>query len=137
MRKSLFAYGTLMDPDIMREVSGDVHRCRDARLDGYRRFAVRGATYPGIVPQDGSSVEGKLYDAIPDGAWTRLDRFEGEVYRRTSVAVTMADGTVHDAQTYVVAPEFFGILSKDAWNLGTFIKDGKDLFLREYGGFSK
>ena len=128
----LFAYGTLMCEDIMSEVA----RCRlsnvSGKLRGYRRRIVKGELYPALVQDEAGQVSGLVYREVPPSAWERLDRFEGEMYRRQSVQVELGDSTLLQAATYVVRPEFLGHLERSDWDFDGFIRSGKKRFLREY-----
>lgn len=86
---------------VWQRVTGGQHRQIPARLDGYARFAVRDASYPGIVAQPGASVDGVLYLDLAPAELALLDRFEGSEYARLPVPVTCQDGKQVDAQTYV------------------------------------
>jgi gamma-glutamylcyclotransferase (GGCT)/AIG2-like uncharacterized protein YtfP len=73
----LFAYGTLMCEDIMREIGGYVTPSMPALLNGFRRCSVKNESYPGIIPDANGSVEGLVYRNVPESSWKRLDAFEG------------------------------------------------------------
>ena len=45
---NLFAYGTLMVPEVLRAVTGREFTWREAVLRGYVRLTVRGQSYPGV-----------------------------------------------------------------------------------------
>lgn len=134
--RHLFAYGTLMCPDIMREVSGVSLVHVRAALNGYRRWCVRGEEYPALVPDGDGRVEGVLYRGVPDCAWQRLDLFEGDMYTRTGVDVGIGTSTTLGAQTYVVRPEYVWQLDRREWSLDGFLREGKKRFRAEYGGYS-
>ena len=123
-----FAYGTLMCTDIMFRVI----ECRPVRapatLAGYRRCSVKNEVYPGIVAARGSLVRGMVYFALPEPAWSLLDRFEGEMYSRCPVRVTGTDGRSIQAITYVVRPEWTHLLAVSAWSYKDFLKSGKKKF---------
>lgn len=129
---NLFAYGTLMCEDIMTEVAG----CRlphgPGTLCGYSRRAVKGAHYPALVADKDGTVNGLLYREVPPSAWQRLDRFEGEMYRRQKVQVELDDGTLLPATTYVARPEFLGHLDLSDWDFDGFLRRGKKPFQEEY-----
>jgi gamma-glutamylcyclotransferase (GGCT)/AIG2-like uncharacterized protein YtfP len=136
---NLFAYGTLMDDEIMARVSG--MRCRDehAVLSGYVRRAVRGEVYPAISPRPGETVEGVVYFDLTPEAFDRLDRFEGPMYRRTAVTVTLQGSGSEKAaaETYVIAPEHLDRLSDRNWSFEEFLEKGKGRFQRGYEGYGK
>jgi len=89
----LFAYGTLIDPQICGDLLGRVPRSIPAILYGYVRHDVRGEVYPAIIPQAGSSVRGLLYENLSTGELALLDAYEGDEYVRSLVEVDTGQGT--------------------------------------------
>jgi len=69
---------------IMREVSGFDLPAVPGTLKDYCRRSVRGELYPAVMPSRDGRVEGMVYRNIPGLAWTRLDRFEEEMYVRSA-----------------------------------------------------
>jgi gamma-glutamylcyclotransferase (GGCT)/AIG2-like uncharacterized protein YtfP len=135
--QDLFAYGTLMCADIMRTVSGCPEPAvSTGLLRDHCRLCVRGEHYPGLVPRPGASVEGSVYHAVPVDAWRRLDRFEGDLYVRASVAVELPDTTIRQVQTYLVRPELTGCLEDRVWELEVFLRNGKADFESAYSGYA-
>ena len=132
---NLFAYGTLMCDDIMREVSG----CRlshvPGTLKGYSRWSVKGEYYPALVPDEEDRVEGVVYRCVPNSGWDRLDRFEGEMYARKLVQIELIDGVTLLAATYVVQPEFLDHLDQSGWDFADFIRNGKASFQMNFKGY--
>ena len=137
MQTHCFTYGTLMCADIMSAVSGRPLSGEPARLDGYARHAVRDEDYPGIQPAPGAQVEGVLYRDIDAAALARLDAFEGDMYARETVRITLADGTSLVADTYVIRPQHRTLLLAEDWNFAAFLTHGKARFTRRYMGFSR
>lgn len=135
---NVFAYGTLMDADIMKHVSGIAERGKNAVLRGYRRYKVHGEQYPGIICENGGEVEGILYSDISDEALRNLDIFEGEMYSREKVQVVLnrEAGNV-EAMVYVVKPEHADKLIKKPWDFDHFLENGKQLFEDHYCGFDE
>ena len=135
--QDLFAYGTLMCADIMHAVSGSSGLAGSrGLLRDHCRLYVRGEHYPGMVPRPGASVEGIVYHAVSADAWARLDRFEGDLYLRASVAVELADATIRRVQTYLIRPELSGCLEDRAWELEEFLRHGKVEFESAYTGYA-
>ena len=97
----VFTYGSLMFPAVWSLVVARRYARVDAALDGHARFAIRDETYPGMVARSDGSVHGVLYLDVDAPDLERLDRFEGEDYRRTVVTVACGDGAVRRAGTYV------------------------------------
>ncbi len=132
---NLFAYGTLMDPEIMAQVSGCNCRSTQATLYDHLRRAVEGELYPAIAPRKGDTVEGVVYFDLPQEAFERLDRFEGPLYRRTGVVAVSEDGGRIAVQAYVIAPEHLDRLSDRKWDFVRFLRDGKEAFQKSYRGY--
>lgn len=132
---NLFAYGTLMCEDIMQEVSGCTLSHEPATLKGYSRRCVKGEHYPAIVPDREGRVYGVVYRNVPDSAWERLDRFEGEMYARKLVQVEPGEGAILLAATYVVQPEFLDRIETSDWDFAEFLRGGKARFQKHYRGY--
>ena len=132
---NLFAYGTLMCEDIMEEVSGCRLCSYPGTVRGYCRRSVREEHFPALAPDKEGRVEGVVYRDIPASAWSRLDRFEGEMYIRQLVQVEMIDGANLPAETYIVQPKFLCYLEASEWSFTKFLRNGKKLFQRDYCGY--
>jgi gamma-glutamylcyclotransferase (GGCT)/AIG2-like uncharacterized protein YtfP len=135
--RNLFVYGTLMCEDIMHQVAGCLPARLAGALTGYERRAVKGEHYPGLVPGAGGRVDGVVYRDVPGCAWARLDRFEGDMYRRRCVRVQLTDGATLMAETYVVRRGFVSRLDNAEWNFSEFLRSGKAKFCRHYQGYAQ
>lgn len=101
MSKHVFTYGSLMFFEVWtRVVEGD-YRSMRAHLDGHARFEVREQTYPGMVAQQNSQVEGVLYLDVDAADLARLDHFEGDDYVRATLEVACDDGIARASETYL------------------------------------
>lgn len=132
---TLFTYGTLQCDDIMHRVAGQCRKVSSALLPGYCCLTVKNETYPGIMPAEGCSVPGCVYEGISDAALERLDRFEGEMYRRVMVTVVLDDQSTQNVFAYIVKNKFRDSLSDEIWDLESFLSEGKTAFLAHYFGF--
>ncbi len=121
---NLFAYGTLMDKDIMLKVAGCLPDCGPARLQGFKRMCVRGKAYPGIIPSNSCAVDGLLYRDVPSFAWQNLDDYEGIIYKRQLVEVTTHENLRSEAYVYVIRKAFYHLLEDKPWS-------GTDIFTME------
>lgn len=102
----VFTYGSLMYPEVWRRVTGGGHADEPATLLDHARYAIRGASYPGMVACPGAQVEGMLYRDVDAAALAALDAFEGPEYRRGTVQVCCAGGVTASAAAYLyLAPE--------------------------------
>jgi len=131
----LFTYGTLMCEDIMRNVAGCRLSNTHAVLREYRRYKVKGEVYPALVAGAGGMVEGIVYHDVPESAWLRLDRFEGEMYERRFVKVALADGRTETAYAYIIRKGFETRLDSIEWDFESFLRSGKTSFETDYAGY--
>lgn len=85
--KNLFVYGTLMSGQRAADKMSEGHYIGDYRLDGYGMYNL--GQYPGILPVEGESVYGELYE-ISEDMIPALDEYEeeGSLYHRREVEVT-------------------------------------------------
>lgn len=126
----LFTYGTLMDLDIFRAVTGLLATTwTPARLDGYARFRVSGTAYPGILAWPDEQVSGRVFFSLPQPIWPILDRYEGPLYAKILVAVTILENTPLTAWTYSIHPSNAAYLSHDPWSLERFQNKDKPDYL--------
>ncbi len=114
----LFVYGTLMFPAVMARVSGRRAAGRPAVLEQYACYRVRGAVYPGIIPVEEACTEGMVYAGLGAAPLARLDRYEGDEYRRERVQVRLHGGRVIEAWTYVMRST--DRLSAEPWDRAQF-----------------
>src|SRR4051794_18699483 len=67
----------------------DYHQFKAAVLHGYSRRHVQDADYPGITKDNSSSVRGVYVTNLTPQHVMRLDRFEGDQYKRVLVKVKL------------------------------------------------
>jgi gamma-glutamylcyclotransferase (GGCT)/AIG2-like uncharacterized protein YtfP len=134
---NIFAYGTLMIPDVMYAVTTRKFRFKDAILRGYARFTVKGESYPGIIPVADAVTEGIIYFDVDELSLARLDAFEGDLYQRTPILSEIKGGEIFNAQAYVIRPEYRGYLSSKEWNVMEFAQKHLEAFLETYSSFQK
>lgn len=133
MALNLFAYGTLMLPEIMRAVTGQTFAGQAARLPDYASLLLHRRSYPGLIPQSSAVAEGVLYSDLDREAWRLLDAFEDDCYRRERVIVLDANDQRHTAAVYVMKAEFYDQLSDKPWSADEFRQYGLEEFLLRYG----
>ncbi len=105
----LFAYGTLLDPEVFRMVTGveEDLPSEPCVLRHYRRVQVVGENYPGAVPDPEASIAGRLFTLPDAGLLARLDEYEGQEYERIRVEVELeTNHAVVAAWFYLTRPEF-------------------------------
>ena len=124
----LFAYGTLLAPELLHSVIGRRLEGDPAVLEDYVCRRVRRAAYPAIIKLTGASTRGNVYCGIDNLAWQRLDDFEASLYERQLVEPTKLDGSPIMAYTYVIADTHKERLTDEAWNF----EDFRRLHLQKY-----
>ncbi len=129
-----FAYGSLMNETILKEVAGLALKGEAAVLQGFARHPVQGEDYPGMVPDPRQSVSGILYRGLPPAAIDRLDRFEGTEYDRCRVTVRTASGLRMPAWAYVFRTEFRSNLAPGDWDFDDFLTHHQARFRSRYLG---
>ncbi len=126
----LLCYGSLEFAEVMREVTGRAFAGEPAELDGFARYRVRDADYPGLLPEPGARTKGTLYGAVDDAALAALDRFEGPLYERRRLEVRVAGGERRHAFVYVVREAQRDLLTREPWDERAFARDRLEAFLR-------
>lgn len=128
----LFAYGSLMWPDILQAVAGRALPSQAATLRGYRRFCVRGASYPALRRATPDSViTGVVYEGLCDADWQRLDAFEGADYQRQTLKVGCAGRTL-TAAAYLWRDAASDRLADADWSAQAFTRKGLGAFRNSF-----
>ena len=136
---NVFAYGTLMFPEIWQRVTGRPADGVDGQITGFSIHRVLEAEFPGIIAAAADSVvQGVVYLDVDAEAMARLDAFENDFYCREVVHVACADGQVREAEVYVVPDSAHGVLSDEPWLKDQFVVGGGlDRFARHFDGFRR
>lgn len=103
-RQPLFFFGTLMDLDVLTyllERPVDVADLCPARICGFRRMGVAGASYPMLVPDELAAVEGRLLRRATVRDIARINHYESDEYRAELRHVVTADGVDTAAWLYL------------------------------------
>jgi gamma-glutamylcyclotransferase (GGCT)/AIG2-like uncharacterized protein YtfP len=131
----LFCYGSLEFDAVMRAVTGRSFVGEPASLEGFARYRVRDAHYPGLVPEPGAQTSGTLYRALDAEALAALDRFEGALYARHTLEVLRAsDASRAAAEVYVVRDAHRHTLTAEPWDKAGFARDHLAAFLARLRG---
>ena len=136
-----FFYGTLIDPDVRRVVLGAnaarVAEIQPGVLKGWERRAVRGASYPIILPRARGRVHGLLARGLDAQAARRLQAYEGTAYERVTVEIALDDGICRRA--FVFAASHRGRLkpAMSAWEYPAWRARHKTGFMREIARFQR
>lgn len=92
-----------------------------ACLLDHQRGRVRGTPYPAARPLAGSSVRGQLLEGLTRTELTRLDVYEGELYRRALVNVETERGSAA-AFVYLIGLGHEHRLSDTDWSFEEFLR---------------
>jgi len=125
-----FFYGTLRDPEVAREVLGrPLSGCspRPCVLDGYKRVYVANGTYPALVADADSRVDGIVVSRISLIEASRLSRYEGSEYTLEDMDVIVRDAGVATVRVFV--PKENVRLSDRPWELNLWRKYEKRRFM--------
>ena len=125
-----------MVPEIIQTLLGKQPRNEQAYLDGFVRYLVRDANYPGIRSQRGARVSGLIYFQMSQNDLDILNIFEGEIYELRPVTATLISGESVSTLTYVIKEQFEDILTEQDWSLEQFNSLHRDNFIRDYHGFN-
>lgn len=131
MRYRVFAYGTLMLPEIAASVTGECPQPEPARLPDHARHALRQRVFPGAVPRPGHAIDGVVYHDLTAAALERIDDFEGTLFHRRRVTVlTGGDGRESSAFVYLLRPRWRPLLLARDWSPRTFRRHWHPHYLR-------
>lgn len=116
----MFAYGTLLLPQIISRVMGRVPPADEALLRGYRRVTVMGEVFPAVFRDPSAEVKGRVYRGIDERELQLLDHYEGELYRREPVEIVVL-GRPEWTESYVLRVGCERHLSNEPWDLERFV----------------
>ncbi|MBY0431910.1 MAG: gamma-glutamylcyclotransferase [Rhodospirillales bacterium] len=124
----MFFFGTLMDADVLRLVTGRDLTVEQAEIARFRRVFVHNRNYPMLVPHPSGRVPGMLAHDLDRDAVTRLLLFEGHEYHLVPLRVLSNEGHPLLAGTFlcdrVVLP------GHQEWHLSVWQRRFKRPFLR-------
>ena len=128
MSDHLFCYGTLMEPRVLKMITGKEFTLKKATLPDYQRYRVKGEDYPGVVQKAGEGTDGMLCLGVTASHLKKLDQFEGDLYRRQLVKVNGPYNRTVNAWCYIVPRRAAMRLSKEAWEFEQYFEK----FMRRY-----
>ena len=129
---SFFFFGTLMDPDLRDLVVGRPvsEKCvLKAFLPDTRRVAIRGQSYPIVVPDVGNRVEGHLVRDLDETAAARLSYYEGDEFNAGLRDIELPTGDFTRAWAFLSETDLSQTSGK--WQLGDWQRQFKHKTLSE------
>lgn len=113
-----------------------VYERLNVTMYGYKRMKLKERVYPAVIPSTRSeSVDGVLYLKIQPSDLLRLDRFEGDYYRKEKAECRTPGGKITGAWVYVLKDRYFDLLEDAPWDPVWFAETGIGSFLKNYEGF--
>lgn len=112
----LFAYGTLIFPEVLQVLLGRVPDVTSAMVAGWRVARLSGRIYPAMVAAE-AMVRGSLITGLSGAEWRVIDAFEDDFYELRQLDLT--DG--RPAWAYVCASHVN--VSADDWDVDQFDQD--------------
>jgi hypothetical protein len=100
--RPLFAYGSLVVPDVLVALLARVPRSEPATLDGWSARCLHGEQFPGLVEQRGATASGLVLYEMTAEERALVDAWETDFYTKRVVAPTVGGGVVIDADAYVL-----------------------------------
>lgn len=104
------------------KVYEDLHALHPAVIDGYVRFRVKGADYPGIIAKEGESVRGVYVTGLTEANMRKLDDFEGPEYVKEQAKVRLVD-TGEEAEAAVYVYQHPAELEDGEWDFEHFKRE--------------
>ena len=126
-----FIYGTLMNPEIYWRITGESLNGSSATLHGYKRHSLRSLVFPAIVSNNKSYVDGILVYCKKTSVEKKLDVYEGSMYTKKTVSVTVKGNSIHPVLTYVLNSRYRSLILEKEWNFNTFESKYLRCYLKE------
>jgi gamma-glutamylcyclotransferase (GGCT)/AIG2-like uncharacterized protein YtfP len=127
----LFAYGTLMFPEVWRRVVGRDFPMQRATVGGYVALRAKGQLFPVLVRGEaGETVTGVVYFDLEEGVFEVLDEFESDLYERVSLNAVLDDGRELTCQAYVLPERNRRFASSEPWDAAWFQREAMAEYLR-------
>jgi gamma-glutamylcyclotransferase (GGCT)/AIG2-like uncharacterized protein YtfP len=132
----IFAYGSLIHPEVWQAVTGKAHRSEPGTIRGFIRRTICGATFPGIIATENGSatVSGAIYHGVDSESLAALDAFESDFYVRSTLEARDGNGGIINCDAYLVPAENAHLLSDSEWDPDDFVANHLRAFLaRNFG----
>jgi gamma-glutamylcyclotransferase (GGCT)/AIG2-like uncharacterized protein YtfP len=131
---NLFAYGTLMFPQIWERVVGGEFRSARATVRGMAVYRAAGQLFPVMIAAAPADVaEGiVIFDLSPE-SFATLDSYESDFYERVEVVAELEDGRVLPTQTYLLPERLRRLASHEAWSAEWFQREAMERYVKQCG----
>ena len=119
---SLFTFGSLTLPEVMKAVTGRIFPSQPAWVPGYRAMLLRGECFPGLADVDEGRAHGVVYHQVDSESLELLDRFEGDYYRRVRCFIMVSKDQAVQGWVYLMQRQYEELLTETPWDVETFRK---------------
>jgi gamma-glutamylcyclotransferase (GGCT)/AIG2-like uncharacterized protein YtfP len=131
---ALFAYGTLMFPEVWERIAGRPFVAEHATISGFAVRRVVDDVYPVLIRAATSSrVDGLVLRDIDQETLARLDAYESDFYERLEVTAALDDGQSIACLTYVLPERNQSAASDETWKADEFVARSLANYLRRLG----
>lgn len=131
---NLFAYGTLMFPEIWERVVGGEFRHVPATVHGFSVYRAAGQLFPVMVAAgEHDSVAGIVVYDLTAAELATLDDYESNIYERIDVSAVLADGRIEQAQAYLLPVAMRHLASREAWTADWFRREAMAAYMKQCG----
>jgi len=131
---NLFAYGTLMFPEIWERVVGGEFRHVPATVHGFAVYRAAGQLFPVMMAaSENDAVAGIVIYDLTAADLATLDDYESDIYERIDVSAVLADGRVERAQAYLLPAPMRHLASRESWTADWFRREAMAAYLKQCG----
>lgn len=132
---NLFAYGTLLFPEVWERVVGGKYRQAPASVRGMAVYRAAGKLYPVMMAGKPSDLaRGIVIYDLSAGSLAALDHYEAAFYERIEVAAVLSDGSGEVmAQAYLLPESHRQLASDELWDAEAFQREAMDDYFRYLG----
>lgn len=128
---NLFAYGTLLLPEVWQRVVGAPARSAPARLRGFRIRRVAGDVYPVMFAADAADVvDGLVFFDLSEPTIALIDDYESGIYRRLATVAECGELGSVACCAYVLPAGRRELASQEPWDVDWFRRHALADYLR-------
>jgi gamma-glutamylcyclotransferase (GGCT)/AIG2-like uncharacterized protein YtfP len=137
MGNNIFVYGSLMNEEVFKIVTGFSPVFLRATLFDYKRVKLKNRVYPAIVKNCNSCVEGFVLCDLPNEVIAVLDCFEDSIYTKSEISVSTSIDDTIKADAYIVFPKNKKHIINESWDYENFKNYKLDTYLISCDRFRK
>lgn len=129
--ETLFVYGTLMFPDIVKALTGNNYTNKKAILENYSVKSVKNMPYPGLIADDGKIVEGFVLLDVDDKTFNLIKDWEDSREYVEVIVNVIVDGKQLQAKTFAyISPNSITQITNDDWDRDSFETDSLEDYVK-------